>query len=872
MKLCLLVLICIASIACGGGSSPEKKSVQEVSIETPKNHSEYINTDRIVFSANSELIDNDEFGAEQISWVSNVGGELGVGSEITVRLATGEHLITMTAVDIYGNIYKDTITVRVDSSPNVDSSDTRPLLTIVSPNSYDYYSSSLNISFIAEASDQEDDNIDQALVWASDVDGIIGHGKSFIGKLSPAVHDITLSVTDSDDNKVTRSVVVSVEAGVDNLSSKGVGDDKQTGPNAPVAKISIPQSGELYLQGETITFIGFASDFDDISLSNLQLSWHSNLDGELGFGKKIEKQLTSGIHTITLVATDAQLNTHSHAITITVSKVENTFHLSGQVMAENSLSEVIVEVGEQRTITDVNGFFGFDNVVVPDSGVVNITYSKQGYITQQESLDVENGGSYLTTAQLQRFHYSVVKDFSATALVSIEDIQNNTQSQLMHLHIPANSIAEGGEHQINVFVGNGSNTLLNEIFSGNFSGSDSDGELMLEPVVFSLIELSSLQSSVGLELDRIAKIKLRLSDTYQLGGEEYGRYVVNDPIKGVIPWWLFNPRSLIWDRADADLSTPEIDAARVVANDMGLLYIEGDISYLTWWAAAHSYSDQSCLCVSVVDGNHNALQDKVVVAEGVSYVGQTKSKTDSTGKVCLATKRSIDQNDRQRIKLFTQFGNVKSAYDVDSSEEGDVANDVIFTPIAVGDVAELSSCTMLNNKLVIDQSGEIRGTVIREKEREPVSGVRIFNSLGLLLSTDEIGNFSFFAPLNQPITLWGNHFETQTVVASEENRNQFVELIIANNAPMIHDFSRNPLGLIVNDGKVIFSVSASDGDDDLLSYRWSVSGKGQINDTGGEVVQWIAPQTGSGISLVSVDVSDGHKISSHVAQVVWGGP
>jgi hypothetical protein len=108
----------------------------------------------------------------------------------------------------------------------------------------------------------------------------------------------------------------------------GVGDELgiraiyPSGPpnDAPVVSISSPIDGSTFLSGETISFVGSASDTEDIDLT-AGLAWTSSVDGPISTGGTFSAALSDGIHTITASVTDSGGATGSDSVSITVRTV-----------------------------------------------------------------------------------------------------------------------------------------------------------------------------------------------------------------------------------------------------------------------------------------------------------------------------------------------------------------------------------------------------------------------------------------------------------------------------------------------------------------------------------------------------------------------
>lgn len=91
--------------------------------------------------------------------------------------------------------------------PTGGTSDNPPTVSITSPSDGTTLSSGELVSFAGTASDLEDGDITESLVWSSDLDGQIG---TFEMVLRDGPHTITASVTDSDGNTSTDTVMVTV--------------------------------------------------------------------------------------------------------------------------------------------------------------------------------------------------------------------------------------------------------------------------------------------------------------------------------------------------------------------------------------------------------------------------------------------------------------------------------------------------------------------------------------------------------------------------------------------------------------------------------------------------------------------------------------
>ena len=85
----------------------------------------------------------------------------------------------------------------------------------------------------------------------------------------------------------------------------------------PLVSISSPESLGLIPADPTLS--GYAYDLEDGELAGSDMVWTSSIDGPLGTGRLVYATgLTTGTHTLTLVATDSQGHSASDAVTVFV--------------------------------------------------------------------------------------------------------------------------------------------------------------------------------------------------------------------------------------------------------------------------------------------------------------------------------------------------------------------------------------------------------------------------------------------------------------------------------------------------------------------------------------------------------------------------
>jgi hypothetical protein len=85
----------------------------------------------------------------------------------------------------------------------------------------------------------------------------------------------------------------------------------------PVASILSPESGSTVTDSAVLRGLGY--DPEGFGLEGASLQWFSDVDGPIGEGTDLSTDgLTPGVHTITLVVTDAEGNTASDSIEMTL--------------------------------------------------------------------------------------------------------------------------------------------------------------------------------------------------------------------------------------------------------------------------------------------------------------------------------------------------------------------------------------------------------------------------------------------------------------------------------------------------------------------------------------------------------------------------
>ncbi|MEC8191829.1 MAG: hypothetical protein VX127_03805 [Myxococcota bacterium] len=161
--------------------------------------------------------------ALDVRWLTDTIGELGSdpadeagnASVTTTALPVGSHIVGLYVTDTAGATCVDWIAYVVQGE---DETDNPPAVVITSPDGGDTFKVGESIDFEALVSDLEDDEAALDIVWESDVDGVLstagadseGTAGFSTDGLSPGEQTITVTVTDSEGNTATDTVVITI--------------------------------------------------------------------------------------------------------------------------------------------------------------------------------------------------------------------------------------------------------------------------------------------------------------------------------------------------------------------------------------------------------------------------------------------------------------------------------------------------------------------------------------------------------------------------------------------------------------------------------------------------------------------------------------
>ena len=183
-----------------------------VSITSPGTNSTFTQGNAVNFLADATDSEDGALTGSSIVWTSDKDGQIGTGTVVnTSTLTVDTHTITVTATDSGGLNDDDSIVVTIIPT----GSNNLPTVSISTPTDDATFNESDTITFIAAATDVEDDDtaLSDTITWTSTIDGVLGTGASVQTMLSAGSHMIMAKVTDSGGEMVSDVVSITVQPG-----------------------------------------------------------------------------------------------------------------------------------------------------------------------------------------------------------------------------------------------------------------------------------------------------------------------------------------------------------------------------------------------------------------------------------------------------------------------------------------------------------------------------------------------------------------------------------------------------------------------------------------------------------------------------------
>ena len=148
--------------------------------------------------------------------------------------------------------------------------------------------------------------------------------------------------------------------------------------HSPEVKIQTPKSGTVFAEKQGFLLDASGFDFEDGGLASSAFSWVSSLDGNLGRGEFLvlsAEDLTSGSHTITVVARDSDGMTATASVNIIISD-RNMLPVANDDEAFGGL-EGEIEIDILANDVDVEGDFDYSLLTIveqPKLGLARVSY------------------------------------------------------------------------------------------------------------------------------------------------------------------------------------------------------------------------------------------------------------------------------------------------------------------------------------------------------------------------------------------------------------------------------------------------------------------------------------------------------------------
>lgn len=316
-SLILLFLLTVVFYSC-------KNSVPEVTITVPLTGEEFFVGQEITF----ECIANDEEDVildENIVWESDIDGNIGTGKTLSVtNLTANTHNIKVTVSDLDGESAFDEISITI--------ADDDFLFNHTAPVSGENYYSGEEVTFTcAPVFASEENIIADDITWTSDKDGQIGIGLTF-SKSDLSINNHIISISYQDYSTDFNLNIVENEVSLTVLN----------------------EDGKKYRENYDIILECEATNANGIEVMDNNITWTSDVDGELGTGFSLTKNdLSVGEHNISVVVTNEFGANAEESFTLNVVDDEIMFETMLEQMTGSFSSEAHADTTTNQYIVDV---------------------------------------------------------------------------------------------------------------------------------------------------------------------------------------------------------------------------------------------------------------------------------------------------------------------------------------------------------------------------------------------------------------------------------------------------------------------------------------------------------------------------------------
>lgn len=253
-------------------------------------------------------------------------------------------------------------------------SDSEPFVKISYPNGGESLSDNEIISW--SGSDLDNDTLSYSIYYSSDGD----KWSLLTSNISDTFYNFNSSFLPGSDSAYIKVVVSDGFNNSHDLSDYPFSIAKK----APIAIITEPKNDSLFVYREKILFSGKGIDFEDGNLPDKSLLWVSSLDGIIGYGESLQKNLTSGKHLITLHVTDSD-----NLTSIDTLRLEISFDSDGDKMPDDW----------ENMFTGLNVYVDDANLDIDEDDLVNVD---EYYFGVDPTIKDSDGDGYLDGYEVRK--------------------------------------------------------------------------------------------------------------------------------------------------------------------------------------------------------------------------------------------------------------------------------------------------------------------------------------------------------------------------------------------------------------------------------------------------------------------------------------
>jgi hypothetical protein len=303
-------------------------------ITAPRNGASFTAGDTISFDGSKSVAAKTEYFLTY-EWSSNLSGVIGTAVKFSRALNAGDQNITLRVDDGHGGKASASVNIKVKATENV-------VAIISSP----FDGQSFEVSQMVTLDGSNSTGPQGAVltyIWDSNLIGRIASAKTHSLKLPLGNHVITLNVSDGQGHNATTSVTISIKRSMD---------------YPPAVTISAPVNGATV--NGTVMINGSA--WDDMRVDAVYIridasSWVKLTTTPLWFYSWDTTNVTNGVHTVYLKASDGTQSSPEVSINLTVNNVKPPKPPITPV--NNNNGQTMLLVGAMVAIFAVAGVVGF---------------------------------------------------------------------------------------------------------------------------------------------------------------------------------------------------------------------------------------------------------------------------------------------------------------------------------------------------------------------------------------------------------------------------------------------------------------------------------------------------------------------------------